>query len=66
MAREHKGKLTLDNLLIKPVQKFPKYVAVVPMNLLVFDLPKPNDQQFIYGFFFSLSFFPNALYLYSK
>lgn len=25
-AREHKGKLTLDNLLIKPVQKFPKYV----------------------------------------
>jgi len=22
--REHKGKLTLDNLLIKPVQKFPK------------------------------------------
>lgn len=24
MAREHKGKLTLDNLLIKPVQKFPK------------------------------------------
>lgn len=26
MAREHKGKLTLDNLLIKPVQKFPKYV----------------------------------------
>lgn len=24
MAREHKGKLTLDTLLIKPVQKFPK------------------------------------------
>ncbi|EDX12527.1 GD20215 [Drosophila simulans] len=24
-AREHKGKLTLDNLLIKPVQKFPNY-----------------------------------------
>lgn len=24
MAREHKGKLSLDNLLIKPVQKFPK------------------------------------------
>lgn len=23
-AREHKGKLTLDNLIIKPVQKFPK------------------------------------------
>lgn len=23
-SREHKGKLTLDNLLIKPVQKFPK------------------------------------------
>lgn len=26
MAREHKGKLSLDNLLIKPVQKFPKWV----------------------------------------
>lgn len=26
MAREHKGKLSLDNLLIKPVQKFPKLV----------------------------------------
>ncbi|KAJ6636760.1 Rho guanine nucleotide exchange factor 17 [Pseudolycoriella hygida] len=25
MAREHKGKLSLDNLLIKPVQKFPNY-----------------------------------------
>lgn len=24
MSREHKGKLSLDNLLIKPVQKFPK------------------------------------------
>ncbi|KAH8329800.1 hypothetical protein KR074_010416, partial [Drosophila pseudoananassae] len=24
-SREHKGKLTLDNLLIKPVQKFPNY-----------------------------------------
>jgi RhoGEF domain len=27
-AREHKGKLSLDNLLIKPVQKFPKYVEL--------------------------------------
>lgn len=25
MAREHKGKLALDSLLIKPIQKFPKY-----------------------------------------
>lgn len=24
MAREHKGKLSLDNLLIKIIQKFPK------------------------------------------
>lgn len=32
MAREHKGKLTLDNLLIKPVQKFPKWVFSI--NLL--------------------------------
>lgn len=25
MAREHRGKLALDSLLIKPIQKFPKY-----------------------------------------
>lgn len=25
MAREHKGKLALDSLLIKPIQKFPRY-----------------------------------------
>uniref|UniRef100_A0A182NFZ3 DH domain-containing protein n=1 Tax=Anopheles dirus TaxID=7168 RepID=A0A182NFZ3_9DIPT len=34
MAREHKGKLSLDNLLIKPVQKFPKYVPIVPCSVL--------------------------------
>lgn len=28
MARDHKGKLSLDNLLIKPVQKFPKLVIL--------------------------------------
>jgi hypothetical protein len=28
MAREHKGKLSLDNLLIKPVQKFPNYELI--------------------------------------
>lgn len=32
MAREHKGKLTLDNLLIKPVQKFPKYALKLHLN----------------------------------
>lgn len=29
MAREHKGKLALDSLLIKPVQKFPKYELLI-------------------------------------
>lgn len=29
MARDHKGKLSLDNLLIKPVQKFPSYKLLV-------------------------------------
>lgn len=29
MAREHKGKLSLDNLLIKPVQKFPRYELLI-------------------------------------
>ncbi|KAL7038622.1 hypothetical protein ACKWTF_009632 [Chironomus riparius] len=28
MAREHKGKLSLDNLLIKPIQKFPNYELI--------------------------------------
>lgn len=29
MARDHKGKLSLDNLLIKPVQKFPSYKLLI-------------------------------------
>ncbi len=28
MARDHKGKLSLDTLLIKPVQKFPNYELI--------------------------------------
>ncbi|XP_059046905.1 rho guanine nucleotide exchange factor 17-like [Achroia grisella] len=39
MAREHKGKLALDNLLIKPVQKFPGY------KLLIQRLVKHTDQS---------------------
>ncbi|XP_037301768.1 rho guanine nucleotide exchange factor 17 isoform X2 [Manduca sexta] len=38
MARDHKGKLSLDNLLIKPVQKFPSY------KLLIQRLIKHTDQ----------------------
>lgn len=36
-AREHKGKLPLDSLLIKPIQKFPKY------ELLILRLIKHTD-----------------------
>ncbi|KPJ13904.1 Rho guanine nucleotide exchange factor 17 [Papilio machaon] len=39
MARDHKGKLSLDNLLIKPVQKFPSY------KLLIQRLIKHTDQS---------------------
>ncbi|KAJ2954677.1 hypothetical protein O0L34_g2973 [Tuta absoluta] len=39
MARDHKGKLSLDNLLIKPVQKFPSY------KLLLQRLIKHTDPQ---------------------
>ncbi|XP_063622647.1 rho guanine nucleotide exchange factor 17 isoform X2 [Cydia splendana] len=39
MARDHKGKWSLDNLLIKPVQKFPSY------KLLIQRLIKHTDQS---------------------
>ncbi|XP_032522674.2 rho guanine nucleotide exchange factor 17 isoform X4 [Danaus plexippus] len=38
-ARDHKGKLSLDNLLIKPVQKFPSY------KLLIQRLIKHTEQS---------------------
>lgn len=46
MAREHKGKLSLDNLLIKIIQKFPKWVwansEIFNLTLLRFSLLAMN------------------------
>ena len=32
MAREHKGKLALDSLLIMPVQRIPRYELLIKVN----------------------------------
>ncbi|XP_031626312.1 uncharacterized protein LOC116342734 [Contarinia nasturtii] len=44
MAREHKGKLTLDNLLIKPVQKFPNYELMFQRLIKHTDKEHPDQQ----------------------
>ena len=50
MAREHKGKLSLDNLLIKPVQKFPKYVTFRGRSTSV-EIPAANNRYFLLRLF---------------
>lgn len=42
MAREHKGKLALDSLLIKPVQKFPKYELLIQRLIKHTDSAHPD------------------------
>ncbi|KAG5680642.1 hypothetical protein PVAND_010136 [Polypedilum vanderplanki] len=42
MAREHKGKLSLDNLLIKPVQKFPNYELIFQRLIKHTDADHPD------------------------
>lgn len=42
MAREHKGKLALDSLLIKPIQKFPKYELLLQRLLKHTDPSHPD------------------------
>lgn len=32
MAKEHKGKLALDSLLIMPVQRIPRYELLIQVN----------------------------------
>lgn len=32
MAREHKGKLALDSLLIMPVQRIPRYELIIKVK----------------------------------
>ncbi|XP_053694272.1 uncharacterized protein LOC128742086 [Sabethes cyaneus] len=44
MAREHKGKLSLDNLLIKPVQKFPNYELILRRLLKHTDVDHPDQK----------------------
>lgn len=34
MAREHKGKLTLDSLLIMPVQRIPRYELLIQVSII--------------------------------
>ncbi|XP_077301096.1 rho guanine nucleotide exchange factor 17-like [Arctopsyche grandis] len=46
MAREHKGKLSLDNLLIKPVQKFPRYELLI-QRLIKHTEPSHPDHQLL-------------------
>lgn len=41
-AREHKGKLALDSLLIKPIQKFPKYELLIQRLIKHTDLNHPD------------------------
>lgn len=40
MAREHKGKLALDSLLIMPVQRIPRYELLIQVisNVCLIDL----------------------------
>lgn len=44
-ARKHKGKLSLDSLLIKPVQKFPSYQLILMrlIQLTADDHPDVNE-----------------------
>ncbi|XP_053961835.1 uncharacterized protein LOC128865531 isoform X2 [Anastrepha ludens] len=44
-AREHKGKLTLDNLLIKPVQKFPNYEMLFQRLIKHTDCDHPDQKH---------------------
>lgn len=44
MAREHKGKLSLDNLLIKPVQKFPNYELILSRLIKHTDVDHPDQK----------------------
>ncbi|XP_054081829.1 uncharacterized protein Arhgef17_1 isoform X3 [Zeugodacus cucurbitae] len=44
-AREHKGKLTLDNLLIKPVQKFPNYEMLFQRLIKHTDRDHPDQKH---------------------
>ncbi|GJQ67116.1 hypothetical protein Trydic_g21983 [Trypoxylus dichotomus] len=47
MAREHKGKLALDSLLIKPIQKFPKYELLLQRLLKHTDPSHPDHPLLI-------------------
>ena len=40
MAREHKGKLALDSLLIMPVQRIPRYELLIKVGLVSADATK--------------------------
>ncbi|XP_055549403.1 uncharacterized protein LOC129732498 [Wyeomyia smithii] len=44
MAREHKGKLSLDNLLIKPVQKFPNYELILSRLIKHTNVDHPDQK----------------------
>ncbi|XP_044741700.1 rho guanine nucleotide exchange factor 17 isoform X2 [Chrysoperla carnea] len=44
MAREHKGKFALDSLLIKPIQKFPKYEMLIQRLLKHTEITHPDHQ----------------------
>lgn len=44
MAREHKGKLSLDTLLIKPVQKFPNYELILSRLIKHTDNDHPDQK----------------------
>lgn len=45
-SREHKGKLSLDSLLIKPIQKFPKYELLLQRLIKHTDINHP-DYNFV-------------------
>ncbi|XP_013195748.2 rho guanine nucleotide exchange factor 17 isoform X2 [Amyelois transitella] len=47
MARDHKGKLSLDNLLIKPVQKFPSYKLLVERLIKNTDPSHPDHKYLL-------------------
>ncbi|GAB0099386.1 hypothetical protein DMENIID0001_152420 [Sergentomyia squamirostris] len=42
-AKEHKGKLPLDNLLIKPIQKFPNYELILSRLIKHTDAEHPDQ-----------------------
>ncbi|CAH2235682.1 jg18052 [Pararge aegeria aegeria] len=47
MARDHKGKLSLDNLLIKPVQKFPSYKLLIQRLIKHTDPSHPDHKLLV-------------------